>query len=273
MPDHHVDGRPVFSVVIPAFNEGEYLHRTLASLHDQDFQGRVEIIVVDNGSTDDTAAIARAFGAITVFEPRQGVCWARQRGTELASGEFVVSTDADTVHPRDWLSRIHGQFASGCVAVGGPCRFVRAPRWARLYPRLLFGIVAFLARWTRRVFYVTATNVAFRRSEFSGYDTSMTQGGDELGLLATMRKRGKVVFDKQNVVTTSARRLRQGFIYNVFVTFFFYYLLGYFLNRLSTRTVLGNAPAFRERKVDRQRLALTYGLSIAAFCLVVWAWA
>ena len=91
---------PRFSVVIPAYNEADYLPAALRSLRAQDFPGAVEVIVVDNGSTDGTADLARRLGARVVEEHAPGVCAARQRGTLAARGEIVVSTDADTVHPR-----------------------------------------------------------------------------------------------------------------------------------------------------------------------------
>src|SRR5215207_10515133 len=97
------------SVVIPAYNEGSYLDASLTSLRQQDFSGSYEVIVVDNNSTDDTAAIASAHGARVLHEPRRGVCVARERGTRAARGEIVISTDADTVHPADWLTRLDAQ--------------------------------------------------------------------------------------------------------------------------------------------------------------------
>jgi glycosyltransferase involved in cell wall biosynthesis len=75
-------------------------------LHHQDFAGSCEVIVVDNNSTDDTAALARRHGARVLHEPQPGGCAARQRGTTDARGEIVVSTDADTVHPLDWLNPV-----------------------------------------------------------------------------------------------------------------------------------------------------------------------
>ena len=265
---------PRFSVVVPAFNEAAFIGRTLLSLREQDFQGAVEVIVVDNNSTDDTADVARAFGAVVVCEERPGVCWARQRGTAAARGEIVLSTDADTVHPPDWLSRIDDRFRSDdeCVAVAGPCRFSAAPLWARIYPTILFGAVHFLFGLTKRVFYATATNIAFRRSVFSGYDTTLTQGGDELGLLVRLRPQGRIIFDRSIVVTTSARRLRAGLVYNLFVTLIFYYLIGYLVNRVTSRTVLGMAPAFRdEAPPRRRRTAWFIGLPLALGCVLIWA--
>lgn len=238
---------PRFSIVIPAHNEAAYLGACLESLRRQDFRGDYEIIVVDNNSSDGTADLARSHGVTVTEEPRQGVCWARQRGTELASGDIVVSTDADTVYQEDWLSRIDAAFLAddALAAVAGPCQFVDAPRWGRVYARTLFGSVDLVSRTTGRVPYVAAANIAFRKSAWRGYDTAATQGGDELGLLRGLRRMGRVAFDAANPVFTSSRRMRRGFAYNLTVTFGFYYVFGYSLNRLTGRTVVGMAPSFR----------------------------
>jgi glycosyltransferase involved in cell wall biosynthesis len=96
--------------------------------------------VVDNNSTDRTASIAAAAGATVVFEAERGVCQARQRGTEAARGEIIVSTDADTRFTPGWLSGIDWAFHHhpGAVAVAGPCRFTAAPWWGNLYSTVLF---------------------------------------------------------------------------------------------------------------------------------------
>jgi glycosyltransferase involved in cell wall biosynthesis len=264
-------GRPRFSVVIPAVNEAQELAGCLTSLAAQTFAGRTEIIVVDNNSDDATSAIASAHGATVLFEARPGVCWARQRGTEAARGEIVVSTDADTHFDPDWLRRIDQSFTSepGAVAVAGPCQFIAAPRWGDLYASLLFGLVHLLYRMTGRVFYVTATNVAFRKSAWTAYDTQLTQGGDELDLLRRLRARGHVVFDPRNPTFTSARRMRRGLLYNVFVTCIFYYLVGYWLNRLFKRPLLRTAPAIRG-DLTRARNRRNLGAAVVVTPLLVY---
>lgn len=258
-------------MVIPAVNESLVIGDCLRSLSTQDYAGRYEIIVVDNNSTDDTAAIARSLGARVVHEPRAGVCFARQRGTEEAAGEFVVSTDADTTFDRGWLSRIDARLSARpqSVAVAGPCRFVAGPWWGGVYSRLLFGLVHGIYLLTGRVTYVSATNIAFRRSAWGGYDTRLTQGGDELDLLRSLRARGKVTFDLGNATYTSARRLRRGLLYNIVVTCLFYYLLGYGLNRLCHRRVLGTAPAVREATGTRTRLRPARLLPVATLLVLV----
>jgi glycosyltransferase involved in cell wall biosynthesis len=238
---------PRFSVVVPAYNEAGYLGRTLASLQAQDYPGAYEIVVVDNNSDDDTGALASSFGVRVVPEPAAGVCAARQRGVDMTHGEIIVSTDADTEHPSDWLRTIDAAFTSSpsVVAVAGPCRYEDAHGWTKAYPQVLFGLVSWLYRQTGWVSYVSATNLAVRRTAFPGYDVRQTQGGDELDLLRRLRPVGRVVWNPANVVTTSARRLQRGFLYNFFVTFLVYYLLAYAVNRVAGRPRFGMAPAIR----------------------------
>ena len=237
-----------FSVIVPAYNEAAYLGQALDSLLHQDYDGTYEVIVVDNNSRDNTAAVASRYGVRVVHEPEQGVCAARQRGVDCARGEIIISTDADTTQPRNWLRTINARFTESAevVAVAGPCRYKNPSWWAKAYPTLLFGLVAGIYALTGFVFYVSATNFAIRRTAFPGYDLKLTQGGDELDLLRRLRPRGEVSWERQNVVTTSARRLQRGLLYNFFVTFLVYYVLAYWLNRLSQRQTFGMAPAFRQ---------------------------
>lgn len=239
-----------FSVVIPCHNEAAYVADAILSLHKQDFDGAYEIIVVDNNCTDETAGIARDLGARVVTEPLAGVCNARQRGTGAAVGEIVVSADADTVYSRDWLSKIDAHFRAddNVVAVVGPCRYADGPRWGRIYGRALFGAVNGVHRLTGRALYASATNIAFRRERWTGYDLTLTQGGDELDVLRRLRKEGTIAYDHSNPTYTSGRRFTRGLGYNLFVTLPVHYLFTYFVNRVSGRRVLGSAPAIRETK-------------------------
>lgn len=269
-PDRQGDMRPRFSIVIPCYNEGGYIAQTVNSIHRQTFAAGYEIIVVDNNCTDGTASIARGLGARVVGERHPGVCSARQKGTEASTGEIVVSADADTTYPSDWLAKIDRSFGTDdrIVAVTGPCRYVGGPWWGRPYARILFGGVHLVYRMTGRTVYVTATNIAFRRRHWAGYDVHLTQGGDELDLLRTLRAHGRVVYDATNPTYTSSRRLTRGLLYGLFVTLLYYYLLGYVVNRMFKRRVIDSAPAYRDDLNPLSR-RLRAGIAVLCGCLLV----
>lgn len=96
------------SVVIPAYNEEQYISRCLQSLVKQTTKQGFEVIVVDNNSTDDTKKIALSFkdklNIRVITEKQQGRGAARWRGFEEATGEIIFSTDADTILPQNWIS-------------------------------------------------------------------------------------------------------------------------------------------------------------------------
>ncbi len=97
------DWRPVVSVIVPARNEEACLAACLESLVRQEGVP-LELIVVDDGSTDGTAAIARSFPGVQLIQASppalgcSGKCTAAQAGADYARGEWLLFTDADTVH-------------------------------------------------------------------------------------------------------------------------------------------------------------------------------
>jgi glycosyltransferase involved in cell wall biosynthesis len=262
---------PKFSIVIPCYNEARYVADAVNSLRGQTFAGSYEIIVVDNNCTDETADIARELGARVVCEKNRGVCWARQKGTEESAGEIVISADADTTYAPDWLAKIDRSFGTDVriVAVSGPCRYVGGPLWGRVYARILFGGVHLVYRMTGRTLYVTATNIAFRKKHWSGYNVNLTQGGDELNLLRDLRGEGRVVYDHTNPTYTSSRRLTRGVLYSFFVTLLVYYLLAYLLNRLFKRRMIGTAPAYRNDRSPLLRRLQAAGLVVLSVFLLL----
>lgn len=104
---HNLYPTPDTAIVIPAFNEESLLARSLAGVNRclRHHSDSVNVIVVNNGSTDETANIATAFGAIVVNEEHKGIAWARQTGLEAtpSSVENVLSSDSDAVIPKNWV--------------------------------------------------------------------------------------------------------------------------------------------------------------------------
>ena len=202
----------MISIVVPALNEEKYLPECLNSLKNQDWKGDREIIVVDNGSTDNTARIASSFGAKVVSCPKRGVAYARQAGAEQAKGEIIVQVDADTTYTADWLSRIAAHFANspGTAAVAGrytysdPASWAPVERFFRKYVLNGAGVFFF-----RRPLSISGANFAFRRDAFvraNGYDPASLYP-DQWGIARRLSRFGRIRYDDASVAITSARRV------------------------------------------------------------------
>ena len=96
------------SIVIPMYNEARHIARTLlAAQHAADAAGmECELIVVDNGSSDQGPQIARQFGAQVLVVPGVLIGALRNRGAEIATGEWLAFIDADIEMPEDWLTHL-----------------------------------------------------------------------------------------------------------------------------------------------------------------------
>jgi glycosyltransferase involved in cell wall biosynthesis len=100
--------RPLMSVVMPAHNAAGMLPRTLAALRNSDLpRSRWELIVVDDGSGDETSLIAARYADTVVTLPGKasGPAYARNRGFEVSRGDIIVFIDADCIVHPDTLSR------------------------------------------------------------------------------------------------------------------------------------------------------------------------
>src|SRR3989344_5737696 len=102
---------PSASVIIPAFNSAATIKACIDALRSQDFPAGAEIIVADDGSADDTAAIAKKAGAKVVSQGNAGPAKARNLGAKNANGEILLFTDADCVPQKNWLSEMMRPFA------------------------------------------------------------------------------------------------------------------------------------------------------------------
>lgn len=148
---------PRWTVVIPYFNEETYLGDTLESLLAQTV--RFRLVLVDNGSTDGTAAFVKRWAAANrhvevaaLTEPRAGQVHALKRGIAAVDTEFVAICDADTIYPPHYLATAQAAFdrrgASlvGMLAHDAPVDMAEAPqRWRKRWiythviPKLLSG--------------------------------------------------------------------------------------------------------------------------------------
>ncbi|GGD30953.1 glycosyltransferase family 2 protein [Nocardioides daphniae] len=114
---------PSVSVVIPVLDDAVELRECLALLARQE-QPPLEVVVVDNGCTDDSVEVALAAGARVVREPRPGIPRAAAAGYDAALGDVVARLDADSRPEPDWLTRLTAAMTEEDVdAVTGPGRF------------------------------------------------------------------------------------------------------------------------------------------------------
>jgi glycosyltransferase involved in cell wall biosynthesis len=96
---------PKISVIVPALNEAARIEDCLRALKQQDYpQDRYEIIVVDNGSVDDTPAIAKRHQVQVLHENRRSAYFARNTAIKQSQGDYLAFTDADCVADRSWLT-------------------------------------------------------------------------------------------------------------------------------------------------------------------------
>ncbi len=114
------------SIVIPACNEEHLLKGCLEAIVRQTVAPD-EVIVVDNNSTDRTAAVAAGFSFVTVVhEQQQGIVYARNRGFDLSRGDIIGRIDADTILPPDWVETVKVFYDNPAhigQTINGSCRF------------------------------------------------------------------------------------------------------------------------------------------------------
>jgi len=191
------------SIVIPALNEEDSIEDCLRSIRDQSFRD-YEIIVVDGGSTDGTVEIADRYADRVISAPGSSIGEARWIGIQEAQGEIIVSTDADTLHPRFWLDRLTRHFKDpDVVAVGGA-----------VYPsnpsEMTLAYTAGLNTVANSLHWFIGSNMAFRKEAFiraGGYPLLIK--GEDWSLSARLANYGRTVYDPEAYVWTDIPVSRQ----------------------------------------------------------------
>ncbi len=119
MPENKRSTYLPVSIVVPAHNEEGTIKRCLESLRSQDYPDKIEIIVVDDGSRDQTVTIARQYRVKVLRQAHSGPGAARNRGVEEASYEIIGFLDADDAADRQWLKECFPHLNERKVAAVG----------------------------------------------------------------------------------------------------------------------------------------------------------
>jgi glycosyltransferase involved in cell wall biosynthesis len=202
------------SIIVPAFNEERLLARSLQSIRAamRAFEGQdwsAELIVCDNNSTDRTAEIARAAGAIVVFEPINRISRARNAGAAQASGEWLVFVDADSSPTVALFAEAREQILLGrCLAGGATVSYGGTGGGAALVGATLWNAVSRLGKWAAGSF-IFCEAASFR--EAGGFSEEL-YASEEIELFVRLkrmaRRKGRsIVILHRHPLRTSARKL------------------------------------------------------------------
>lgn len=205
--------KPTISLIIPAYNEEDYLPGCLDAVMRNVAGKALEIIVVDNNSTDRTREVIERYPGVTyVFEPAKGITRARQAGFQAASGDILAYVDADTRPPAGWIEQIWEQFGkrADLACLSGPYSFYDlsglrnkvSSGWF-VAARPLYGIIGYM---------MVGGNFAIRRDaleKMGGFDPSIEFYGEDVDIAKRARRQGKVLFSNRFVMPTSGRRMKQ----------------------------------------------------------------
>jgi len=96
--------KPDISVVIPAWNEENNIFRAVSSIASNHTSFTIEIVVINNNSTDGTQKVLEELGIRNYFQLKQGTPFARQMGLDMARGQYHLCADCDTFYPPDWIN-------------------------------------------------------------------------------------------------------------------------------------------------------------------------
>ena len=194
-------GLPSVSVVIPVKDRAEELRRCLESLKRVRYPAeQLEILVVDDGSRDETREVARSMGASVIPSGGEGrgPAAARTRGASVARGEILAFLDSDCAASEEWLAELAVTFEDPDVAaVGGRVNGMHASsaldRYEAEMSSLCLGAQGRSGQHGKDTFYLPSCNLLVRRRDFveSGGFREELQVAEDVDLSWRLRDRGR----------------------------------------------------------------------------------
>lgn len=208
------------SFVIPAYNEEAYLPACLESIlaQVQAMGDRVEIIVVNNASSDRTREVALSYpGVRVVDEPRKGLTYARQAGFAASSGTLIANVDSDSRLPPGWLAQVLEAFQQNpkLIALSGPLVYYDLTPRQRISVQIFYAaafLVYVLNRYILRAgSMVQGGNFVLRRDaleKIGGFNLAISFYGEDTDIARRLHEVGPVRFTFDLKMFSSARRLK-----------------------------------------------------------------
>lgn len=202
---------PRLSIVIPAYNEENYLPRLLKSIRAQNYPGLHEVVVADAESTDATKMIAKAFGCKVVNARRGTPSLARNSGASAASGELILFLDADVTLPRNFIKDSVWDFQRRKLDIAGT--HVR-PLSKNLFDILIIDVVANSWIWLMQFLSPDAIGACILvkkevHERVKGFDESV-YFGEDMAYVKGAVKRGYKFGVLKTKIGLSMRRFEKG---------------------------------------------------------------
>lgn len=195
----------MISFIVPAYNEAQCLSETLDALHQagRDLGEKYEIIVANDGSTDQTAAIAVSKGAVVVTVNHRQIAATRNSGAHACEGDYLIFVDADTLVNTAVVQSAINAMRQGAAGGGAGMRFDEPTPW---FAQFLLAVIVRVFRLTGVATgcFLFCTRAAF--NAVGGFDEKY-YGAEEIVMSRALKRQGKFVILKEKV-TTSARKLR-----------------------------------------------------------------
>jgi glycosyltransferase involved in cell wall biosynthesis len=248
------------SFVVPAYNEEAYLPACLESILAQTraLGDDVEIIVVNNASTDGTREVALGFpGVRLVDEPRKGLTFARQAGFAASSGELIANVDSDSRLTEGWVATVLSNFAadSKLVALSGPFVYYDLSPRQLVSVRVFYAIAYLVYAINRYVLragsMVQGGNFVLRREaleKIGGFNTAIAFYGEDTDIARRMNQIGEVKFTFDLKMFSSARRLKQ----EGMMTIAWRYTVNYFWTTFRKKPFTEEYSDIRERAAKQK---------------------
>ncbi len=230
---------PTISLIILAYNEEKYIGTCLEYVIKNSNGKFLEIIVVDNASTDKTKDVSERYDGVKVVrEDWKGMVRARQRGFLEAKGDILAYIDADTRMPECWVDTVISEFKknSNLACLSGPYVYYDISKW----DQFLYSTWSALSLIMSKIigYMATGGNFAIRKDvleKMNGFDTSIEFYGEDTNIARRAHKFGKVKFKSNFYMPTSGRRLKEQGIYRTGYTYLTNFLSEVFWHKPITR--------------------------------------
>jgi GT2 family glycosyltransferase len=184
---------PRISVVVCAHNGAETLGECLQALSSLEYSN-YEVIVVDDGSTDDTSAIAGRYPCQVISTANRGLSSARNTGIHAATGEIVAFIDSDAYPDRHWLQYLATAFTnSNHAGIGGPNLGPPRDELVAQSVAAAPGSPVHVLLSDHEAEHIPGCNCAFRKSALQavgGFDPQFRTSGDDVDLCWRLQERG-----------------------------------------------------------------------------------